>query len=129
MFLMNSQFLYVYRHLSVDKLFRIKLIRFAALLLLICLSPNLMFSYPGGVTGRTLITVSTGCGSCHGSSASTSVVVTIDGPSTLQVNQTGLYSNCRRCSRNNGWSRYSCLRRDSRSRFKLSDVGKRRADK
>jgi hypothetical protein len=92
MFLINSQFHYVYRHLSIDKLFRIKLIRFAALLLLICLSPKLMFSYPDGVTGRTLKTVTTGCGSCHNSSASSSVIVAINGPSTLQTNQTAAYT-------------------------------------
>lgn len=92
MFLINSQFLYIYRHLSLDKLFRNKLIRFAALLLIMCLFQNLMFSYPGGVAGRTLLTVSTGCGSCHSSSASSSVIVSIVGPSTLQTNQTAAYT-------------------------------------
>ena len=45
-----------------------------------------------GRTGRTLKTSASGCGSCHGSSATTSVIVTITGPDTVYLNQTTVFT-------------------------------------
>lgn len=51
---------------------------------------GLTFGYPGGVSGRTLKGPSPGC-SCHTSSTSSSVSLTISGPATLAPGQTGNY--------------------------------------
>ena len=47
---------------------------------------------PGGFTGRTLLTSSSGCGGCHGSTANVTVQTTITGPSSLGPGQTGSYT-------------------------------------
>jgi hypothetical protein len=47
----------------------------------------LLFAYSGGISGRS----TSGC-SCHGSSATTSVTVTIAGPATLAPSQQGSYT-------------------------------------
>jgi|GEM_PF-3674682 hypothetical protein len=49
-----------------------------------------LFSYPTGMTGRTLKSGTVGC-FCHGN-ANPSVSVTIGGPATLSPKQTGLYT-------------------------------------
>lgn len=49
-------------------------------------------AYPTGVASRTLKTNVSGCGSCHGSSASSSVVVTITGPDTVVAGQSYPYT-------------------------------------
>lgn len=51
-------------------------------------------AYPNGVSGYTLKTNASGCGSCHSthSSASSFVLVNISGPATLLPNETGSYS-------------------------------------
>lgn len=67
----------------------IKAIGLAAFILIF--SQNILYAYPGGITGRTLKTTTTGC-SCHGSSANTGVTVTISGPDTLNTGQTGQYT-------------------------------------
>ncbi len=46
----------------------------------------------GGKTGRTLKTSTAGCGSCHGSSATSDVMVLISGPDTVNVGQTNQYT-------------------------------------
>jgi len=45
-----------------------------------------------GKTGRTFKTRTTGCGSCHGSSANPGVVVSINGPSAVAAGQTATYT-------------------------------------
>ena len=47
----------------------------------------LLFAYSSGISGRS----TSGC-SCHGSSATTSVTVTLAGPATLAPNQQGSYT-------------------------------------
>jgi hypothetical protein len=50
-----------------------------------------VYSDANGRTGRTLKSTTTGC-SCHGPSATSSVIVTITGPDTVFVNQTALFT-------------------------------------
>ncbi len=50
----------------------------------------LIYAYPTGIVGRTLKN-GVGC-TCHGASPSTNVIVTINGPDTLTVNETADYS-------------------------------------
>ena len=50
-----------------------------------------VFGYPGGVSGYTKKTTTAGC-SCHSSSATTAVTITIAGPTTLAVGATGTYT-------------------------------------
>jgi hypothetical protein len=50
--------------------------------------PSSLLSYPNGVTGRTLKTTLSGCGSCHGSSATSGLIVSITGPDTVIIGQT-----------------------------------------
>ncbi len=45
-----------------------------------------------GRTGRTRKTSTSGCGSCHGSTATTGVTVLLSGPDTLTAGQTGSFS-------------------------------------
>ena len=47
---------------------------------------------PGGITGRTLKSTPNGCGSCHGSTSSSAVVVAISGPTALTTGQTAQYT-------------------------------------
>jgi hypothetical protein len=49
------------------------------------------WSYPGGVPGSTKKTGTAGCGSCHGSTPTTSVVAAITGPLTLNPGQKAQY--------------------------------------
>jgi len=58
--------------------------------LIIFISNFLVWAYPGGATGYTLKTGTTGC-ICHGSADNTTKVV-INGPSLLAPNQTGSYT-------------------------------------
>jgi Secretion system C-terminal sorting domain len=51
-----------------------------------------LFAVPNGYTGRTLLTSSAGCGSCHGNNASTGVQATITGPATVAAGQTATYT-------------------------------------
>jgi hypothetical protein len=58
--------------------------RGAAILAAVLLSSVLGYGYPGGVTGKTLKGgVATGCGGCHGSSATPSVIVSVNGPARV----------------------------------------------
>jgi hypothetical protein len=50
------------------------------------------FSSDNGFTNRTLKSSTSGCGSCHGSSANSGVVVTITGPDNVTRNQTATYT-------------------------------------
>jgi hypothetical protein len=54
--------------------------------------PRTALSYPTGIASRTLKLTTSGCGSCHGSSASSSVVVTITGPDTVVIGQSYSYT-------------------------------------
>jgi hypothetical protein len=58
---------------------------------IVMFSQSILYAYPGGITGRTLKTTTSGC-SCHGNSANTGVTVTISGPDTLNTGQTGQYT-------------------------------------
>ncbi len=62
-------------------------------LLLLFVTNNTTFAYPGGVSGYTLKTNSNGCGSCHSThgSLTSSINVVISGPTTLKPNQVGTY--------------------------------------
>jgi hypothetical protein len=68
-----------------------KLSIIAAISFLIVLTANiLVFSYPGGITGRTKKTGTNGCGSCH--SQNTSITGMITGPDTVLYGQTVNYT-------------------------------------
>jgi hypothetical protein len=58
----------------------------------VLLIPRTALSYPTGIASRTLKLTTSGCGSCHGSSASSSVVVTITGPDTVVAGQSYSYT-------------------------------------
>ncbi len=60
------------------------------IILIIVSCSILLFAYPTGIVGVTLKN-GTGC-TCHGLNPTTSVIVTIVGPDTLNVNETGNYS-------------------------------------
>ncbi|MHB8337709.1 MAG: choice-of-anchor V domain-containing protein [Ignavibacteriaceae bacterium] len=53
--------------------------------------PVLIYAHSTGITGLTLKGSTPGC-TCHNPSPSPNVIVTINGPSQLSVNQTGNYS-------------------------------------
>jgi hypothetical protein len=63
------------------------------LLLSLCfiLVSNNLYGYPNGATGTTLKTSTSGC-SCHNSSPSSSVAVTISGPDTVIIDQSNSYT-------------------------------------
>ncbi len=52
----------------------------------------LLYATESGRTGRTLKTSTAGCGSCHGTTATSDVTVSINGPDTVDVGQTIQYS-------------------------------------
>lgn len=54
---------------------------------IILISFTMLYSYQNGITGRTLKTSNSGCGGCHGSSATSGVTVTISGPDTVNTSQ------------------------------------------
>lgn len=65
----------------------------SALFLLIFLAGSIyLYGDIDGRTGRTLKSSTSGCGSCHGSSATTGVSVVISGPDTVTVGQSVQYS-------------------------------------
>jgi hypothetical protein len=66
-----------------------KIFGFAVFILIF--SSLLLYAYPGGITGRTRKTTTNGC-SCHGSTATNDVTVTITGPDTVTTGQTATYS-------------------------------------
>jgi hypothetical protein len=49
---------------------------------------TIILGSPGGRTGRTLKTSTQGCGGCHGSTFTADVTVAINGPDTVDINQT-----------------------------------------
>ena len=49
--------------------------------------PTFLFGYPSGITGRTLKSTLSGCGSCHSASSSSSVTVSINGPDNVIAGQ------------------------------------------
>jgi len=63
-----------------------------ALVLSIALATSPSFADVSGRVSRTLKSTTTGCGSCHGSSATSGVIVTITGPDTLVRNQSATYT-------------------------------------
>ena len=69
-----------------------KVITTSVLLILIVFISATIYGDPGGRTGRTRKTSTSGCGSCHGSSATTGVSVTINGPDTVTAGQTNQFS-------------------------------------
>jgi hypothetical protein len=66
-------------------LMRRKLIALGVIIGLIL--PTFLCGYPTGITGRTLKSTSSGCGSCHSSSPSLSVSVSITSPDTVIAGQ------------------------------------------
>ena len=66
-------------------------IKFFLITLFVILSNSMSYSYPDGITGRTLRTSTSGCGGCHGSRDAT-VGVLISGPSSVTAGQTYTYS-------------------------------------
>ena len=60
-------------------------------LLLIVAFSIFVYAFQSGITGRTKKTDTTGC-YCHGASPTTSVVVSINGPDTLTINETANYT-------------------------------------
>jgi hypothetical protein len=54
--------------------------------------PIMAYCYGTGRTGRTQKTSTQGCSNCHGSTASSGVIVTITGPDTVFVNQTAMFT-------------------------------------
>lgn len=69
-------------------------VSFLFLLSLLLLTFNDLSAYPSGVSGFTMKTSTSGCGTCHSThgSANTSVLVQISGPSSLQPGGTGTYT-------------------------------------
>jgi hypothetical protein len=67
----------------------IKIFGFAGFILLF--ATLLVYAYPGGITGRTLKTTTSGC-SCHGNTRTTDVGVSFTGPDTVNVGQTVMFS-------------------------------------
>jgi hypothetical protein len=63
----------------------------AVLVTFFFLSTTYTFGYPGGITGYTLKGSSPGC-TCHTSSSSSSVTLTIQGPTNLNPGETGNYT-------------------------------------
>ncbi|MBX7044583.1 MAG: T9SS type A sorting domain-containing protein [Ignavibacteria bacterium] len=67
---------------------------FASIFILIVFlftSQNL-YNYPNGITGRTQKTSTSGCGSCHGSGATTGLSVVITGPDSLAKGMSSSYT-------------------------------------
>lgn len=64
---------------------------FLSLLLLSITSATLLNAHPGGVSGYTKKTNTSGC-SCHTSTITSTVLVAIQGPTTLQPSQVGTYT-------------------------------------
>jgi len=65
---------------------------FVILLLLEWIIPSSGLASLNGITGRTMKSRTTGCGSCHGSSATSSVIVSITGPDTVTLNQSASFT-------------------------------------
>ncbi len=57
----------------------------------IVISSLFFYAFSSGITGRTKKTTTDGC-NCHGSSPTSSVVVSIDGPSSLIIGQKATYT-------------------------------------
>jgi hypothetical protein len=60
--------------------------------IILCFYTISVYAFPGGITGRTLKTSTSGCGGCHGSTFNAEVSVVISGPDTLVTGQTSQYS-------------------------------------
>lgn len=69
-----------------------KLISFCIFLLLFFSFSLSIYGDPDGRTGRTRKNSTSGCGSCHGSSATTGVTVSINGPDTVITGQSVQFS-------------------------------------
>jgi hypothetical protein len=63
-----------------------------AIVLTVAMIPSLSFADGAGRVSRTLKSTTSGCGSCHGSSATSGVVVSISGPDTVAPNQSATYT-------------------------------------
>lgn len=69
---------------------KISKISMAVILIVFTSWSVMIFASSGGKTGRTLLSGTPGC-TCHGSSATPTVNVVIDGPDTLEIGATGTY--------------------------------------
>lgn len=67
----------------------LKVIGFTALI--IAFGSLMLYSFPGGITGRTLKNTTNGC-SCHGNTRTTDVGVTFSGPDTVTQGQTAMFT-------------------------------------
>ncbi|MCX6164599.1 MAG: T9SS type A sorting domain-containing protein, partial [Ignavibacteriae bacterium] len=79
-------------HTKMKKSFAIKTMISGLLIFVLLFGYSLyVYSYGNGVAGRTLLGSTPGC-TCHSNGQSTAVVVTLTGPTTLTVGQTGTYT-------------------------------------
>lgn len=62
------------------------------LLIIVTVAQSGLNAYPNGIASRTLKITTAGCGDCHGSSASGSVIVSITGPDTVLAGQGYTYT-------------------------------------
>ncbi len=76
----------------MNKLFVKLNIFIPVLLVLVVAASASLYAEEKGIAGRTLKTTNDGCGSCHGSSATSGVVVTISGPAALNLGAMGSYT-------------------------------------
>jgi hypothetical protein len=81
--------------------------KFLVLFLLIFFSSAvLLYGDIDGRTGRTLKTSASGCGGCHGGSATTDVIVTFAGPDTVNIGQTVQFTLTVSKALKPDWTRY-----------------------
>jgi hypothetical protein len=67
----------------------IKILSFAGFIVLF--AALLVYAFPGGISGRTLKTTTSGC-SCHNNTRTTDVGVSFSGPDTVTAGQTAIFS-------------------------------------
>ena len=65
---------------------------FVSLFLIFFTTVVIVYGDPDGRTGRTLKTSTSGCGSCHGSTSTADVIVTIAGPDSVTKGTTAQYT-------------------------------------
>lgn len=62
------------------------------IILFVLFVSEILYTYPSGISGRTRKTTTTGCGSCHGSGATTGLSVVITGPDSLAKGMSSSYT-------------------------------------
>jgi hypothetical protein len=62
------------------------------IILFVLFVSEILYTYPAGISGRTRKTTTTGCGSCHGSGATTGLSVVITGPDSLAKGMSSSYT-------------------------------------